>query len=678
MGLGYRIERKGDGWDLASVPQSILDKFSRRTAQIEERARELGITSEALKAQLGLATRERKQKDLTNAELLREWESRLTPEERQALQRVRQEGSPVEHVTSPVEAMDYAIAHVFERSSVVSDKELLREALRHGIGSVSVEGAKAELQRSSFLREAADEREWLTTREVLEEKKTVIAWVRAGHGTLQPFHANVGQYECQDERLSDEQRAAVLHVLGSRDRVTAIRGVAGAAVFTFAPSADASRGVLRSEGFKDAETVEMLLQNQELQDAVRGQVLWINEAGLMSMRQMKRLCDLAERQGCRLVLSGDAAQHGAVERGDALRILQNHAGLVAAEVKSIRRQKAEEYRQAEGAFQRLARLDGFLEVADGERHTLLATEYVEAIRECKSALVVSPTHAEGERVTALIRERLCADGQPSARENDCIRLRSLQWTEAQRQDAGSYRGGEVVQFHQNCRGLRRGERGTVARTTDNRIVIQSENGAERELPLSSAKRFAVFRAETLPLAVGDQLRITANGYTADGNHRLNNGSLHRLTAFTENGELVLANGWTIRKDFGHLAHGYCVTSHASQGKTVDRVFIAESAESFRAGSREQFYVSVSRARESVRIFTDNVKGLRAAVAKSSRRRAAVDLAARHAIRAGVAPRTVRGGIGHSMRRLGTALAQRVSSVLKLRPQTTRQSFNQTV
>ena len=36
---------------------------------------------------------------------------------------------------------------------------------------------------------------------------------------------------------------------------------------------------------------------------------------------------------------------------------------------------------------------------------------------------------------------------------------------------------------------------------------------------------------------------------------------------------MLENGWTIAKDFGHLAYGYVVISHASQGKTVDRVFV---------------------------------------------------------------------------------------------------------
>ena len=52
------------------------------------------------------------------------------------------------------------------------------------------------------------------------------------------------------------------------------------------------------------------------------------------------------------------------------------------------------------------------------------------------------------------------------------------------------------------------------------------------------------------LAPGDVVRITRNGLTADGKHRLNNGSLYRIDRFDDDGNIVLENGWTIAKDFG--------------------------------------------------------------------------------------------------------------------------------
>jgi ATP-dependent exoDNAse (exonuclease V) alpha subunit len=95
----------------------------------------------------------------------------------------------------------------------------------------------------------------------------------------------------------------------------------GKEVFAFAPSAEASRGVQRSEGFENADTVERLLIDPKMQERVKGQVLWVDEAGLLSVKDMKRLFDVAERQQARIILTGDSNQHNAVFRGDALRTL---------------------------------------------------------------------------------------------------------------------------------------------------------------------------------------------------------------------------------------------------------------------------------------------------------------------------------------------------------------------
>ena len=119
--------------------------------------------------------------------------------------------------------------------------------------------------------------------------------------------------------------------------------------------------------------------------------------------------------------------------------------------------------------------------------------------------------------------------------------------------------------------------------------------------------------------------MTANGKTADGRHRLNNGALYTVKGFTAAGDLVVDNGWVIGKDFGHIAHGYVVTSHASQGKTVDKVFIGQSHESLPASDRQQLYVSVSRGREQAVIFTDDKQALREAVARDRERLTATEV-----------------------------------------------------
>jgi len=147
------------------------------------------------------------------------------------------------------------------------------------------------------------------------------------------------------------------------------------------------------------------------------------------------------------------------------------------------------------------------------------------------------------------------------------------------------------------------------------IAAKDEKGRETIVPLRLADRFQVYVEKLVPLAVGDRLRITKNGKSKN-QKKLDNGTITRIVAFTHDGGLELDNGATVPARFGHLAHGYVVTSHSSQGKTVDRVLIAQSSESFPASRREQFYVSVSRAKESATVYTDDKVSLRRAIEKS--------------------------------------------------------------
>jgi len=81
----------------------------------------------------------------------------------------------------------------------------------------------------------------------------------------------------------------------------------------------------------------------------------------------------------------------------------------------------------------------------------------------------------------------------------------------------------------------------------------------------------------------------------------------------------------IPESYRTFTHGYAVTSHAAQGKTVDEVLVVASSRSLPAVHQEQFYVSISRGRERCQIFTDDAELLRSHVNRSSARLAAVEV-----------------------------------------------------
>lgn len=118
--------------------------------------------------------------------------------------------------------------------------------------------------------------------------------------------------------------------------------------------------------------------------------------------------------------------------------------------------------------------------------------------------------------------------------------------------------------------------------------------------------------------------ITGNGKTQDGKH-LFNGTTYDINAFDKQGNIKLSNGSTISKDFGTFILGYVATSHSSQGMTADKVIVFQSSDTFRAYSMEQFYVSISRGKQAVAIYTDCKTDLLQAVSQSVKRTSAIEL-----------------------------------------------------
>ena len=436
--------------------------------------------------------------------------------------------------------------------------------------------------------------------------------------------------------LSAEQQEIARHVWESSDRVIMIRGGAGTGktrtmktiidgidlpVVVLAPSAEASRKVLRDEGFAEAETVARFLIDDKFQQKAKGGVIWVDEAGLLGIRQVAQIFDLAKELGARVVLQGDKKQHASVERGATLRVIEEFAGLPVAELKDIRRQHGK-YKEAVkslakgqmvAGFDKLDGLGWVKQTPQVDHNKPLVDDYLAGLNAGKEMLVVAPTHIEGGQITGEIRARLKIRGVIGKDEKEIETLVPLHWTDAEKGDVVRYEGTEVMQFHRNSGTFRAGDR---------LPVVKWKDGDSYKSP----SHFSVYSQGKMELAAGDTIRLTANGKTLDDKHKLNNGAIYQVKGFTKDGDIELTNKWVIAKDFGHLTHGYVTTSHASQGKTVDRVLIAMGNESLGAINAQQFYVSVSRGRESAKIYSDmSAKSLREAVQRLDVRKSATEL-----------------------------------------------------
>ena len=81
----------------------------------------------------------------------------------------------------------------------------------------------------------------------------------------------------------------------------------------------------------------------------------------------------------------------------------------------------------------------------------------------------------------------------------------------------------------------------------------------------------------------------------------------------------------VPKDYGGIAHGVCRHVPRQSGKDRGCGPACRGQESFAAANKEQFYVSVSRGREALRLYTDDKAAMLEAVKGSGARLSASEL-----------------------------------------------------
>jgi ATP-dependent exoDNAse (exonuclease V) alpha subunit len=450
----------------------------------------------------------------------------------------------------------------------------------------------------------------------------------------------VRDFELSDH-LRPEQKRAVEAVLDSRDLTVNVRGAAGTGktatlreidrglreagheVLAVAPTRSAL-DELEKVGFRDAMTVSRLLEAQEPQGALRGRVLIVDEAGMVSGRQMQSLLHLAEDQGARIVFSGDTRQIPSVEASDALRILERESGLKSISLTEVQRQTNCVYREAvqtmrhspEAGFAQLEKLGAIREVPVFDRGEIVAELHREFRAEGRDTLVVAGTHAEISQLTDAIRQDRKDRGELGV-SHSFDRYVSLQWTTAQKQELSNYQEGQVLQFHRDTKLAKRHESLEVVRVGPESLVARKETGEEVSLSPKQTRAFSVYERQPIEVAPGDSLMLTANRRGPE--LRATNGELVIVRSL-DGGAIRLEDGRTLPANYHEFTHGYAVTAHRSQGKTVDTVIISADAM-----KKELFYVAASRGRSEIAVVTSDREQLRESVGISTMRQSAIEL-----------------------------------------------------
>ncbi|MDP3673619.1 MAG: Ti-type conjugative transfer relaxase TraA [Novosphingobium sp.] len=242
-----------------------------------------------------------------------------------------------------------------------------------------------------------------------------------------------------------------------------------------------------------------------------GNVLVIDEAGMIGSRQMERIIGEAEKRGAKVVLVGDPEQLQAIEAGAAFRSIAERRGSV--EITEIRRQSEDWQRDATRQLA-TGRTGDAIRAYDGRGHVHAAETREQArgvlidgwdrdrgARPDATRIILTHTNDEVHTLNLAARDRLRASGELG--ENIVIRTEK-----GERQFAP----GDRIMFLRNERGLgvKNGSLGRVEALTPARMAVRLDDG--------------------------------------------------RSVAFDV-------------KDYNHVDHGYAATIHKAQGVTVDRTHV---------------------------------------------------------------------------------------------------------
>ncbi|UJW76032.1 Ti-type conjugative transfer relaxase TraA [Rhizobium sp. SL42] len=369
--------------------------------------------------------------------------------------------------------------------------------------------------------------------------------------------------------LSDEQRLAIRHVTGP-EQIAAVIGFAGAGKSTMLAAArdawerqgyrvhgaalagKAAEGLEESSGIASRTLASWEHRWQRDRGLLgKGDVLVIDEAGMVSSRQLGKFVAEVEARGAKLVLVGDHEQLQAIGAGSPFRVIAERIG--AVELSDIRRQKQDWQCEASVAFATHRTGDGLSAYAD-RGHVRFAGDRDEArVALVRDYLADLETRGRGSRISLAHRRvdvaAINADIRAGLQEQGKLARGE--------EDQGSL-GREVA--YQTSIGQR-------CFAPDDRIVLLENN---RDLGVKNGMLGTVVAVE--PDAI--QIRLDGAGP-----------SRVRLVSIPVN-------------SYQSFDHGYATTIHKSQGATVDRAFVLASG----TMDRHLTYVAMTRHRDQVDLY----------------------------------------------------------------------------
>lgn len=508
-----------------------------------------------------------------------------------------------------------ALVAGMRHATAIEDRTLQQQsyllAAQRGVAPDVIEAAYVQfLGRADILHgEVAAEgssikegRRAVTTRRAAEEEATIRRAAKNGVGRVKDLSALVDK-QPEAARLSEEQRNAARRAI-SGDQISAVKGRAGVGktttALTMIGAAEAGgyepillapehqmAAVLSQDTGRPAKTVASYLRSKTaIQATSRQSLILVDEAGKLSRADMARLMSIAEQTGARVILQGDPDQMQSPGGGAPLQIVE--AEIEFAKIETIRRQHTPWMAEATAQMAAKHADKGMAEYLNRDRvHyaedrtaaiAAAADTYVH-FRAQGTVLAMARTRNEVSELNAAIRERLVESSQ----------LGDLLGIEQARQTMS---GGKDAIYEIE---LRVGDRIKLGEKVDNEGILSGDLATVVGRDRQGRYQLALNRhgKDATPIAVAWKDLSTENWTEVPAAPVGRGRGRGRPKKERKTDEHQIAAP--------RVTHAYASTIHASQGQTVDRAIIVDTAGGL---DGRETYVAASRHRTDLAVIVD--------------------------------------------------------------------------
>lgn len=535
--------------------------------------------------------------------------------------------------------------------------EMEKSIIRHiAEGKDAVQPLMALTPASVLAGLTAGQRE--ATRTVLENTDRFMAIQGyAGVGKTTQFRAVMGALNT----LSESVRPQVIG-LGPTHRAVHEMREAGVEARTLASFLSETRQAIQAGETPDFRNVLFLT----------------DESSMVGNRDMAELYQLVAAGGGRMVSSGDTAQLQAVSTGQPFRLVQQRSAIdtvvmqeivrqtpalrpaiesiIAGQVETSLRQVGDvsplQVPRQEGAWvpeksvmeirapkkgQEQDTPAAGEQTLTPEQLSLVRTDIIEAIRDDwmgrtpeaqQQTLVVAELNADRHAINAAIHAARHEKGDTGAEERTFTVLEPL------RVPDNALRAAETFAEYTGAVAMMNERYWTVAEVNTQDAVVTLRNADGESVLLSpqqnTAQDISLFTPRELTVSQGDRVRFTRSdtdrGYVAN--------SLWEVAGFTDDGAIRFRQGELEKivdpqamTEDRHIDLAYALTVYGVQGASERFAIALTGTEGGRKrmASLESTYVTLSRAKEHVQVYTDNLEDWQQQVRQSDGGKTAHDL-----------------------------------------------------